>query len=485
MSPWSPFLITLQLLAAAASAPAQPAGTPQDQGMEHPAVASSQPGSIARQLDNAARAEGRMSTPANGDALKPAEPGQAKPPEPTGLTPLDLTGSSDQVTSGTAFNPAMSIIPDMLYYNDSRSGEGFGLVGEADGFHRGLAEKEGHSHGGSLVPGFNLRELEVALSGVVDPYFDTTASIAVSREGLALEEVYVRTRRLPAGLQLKVGKFYSDIGYINRQHPHQWDFVNQNLGHQLLLGGEGLSEVGVQATWLPALPIYLRLGVEALQGENESLASYLGPDEDHPFLRQSAGPRLFTGFAKVSPDFGYSHAIQVGGSVVRSRTHQEDHEDHFLEGQAWLLGFDAVYKYDSPKPGGEGDLVVQGEYLRRVKDLELIDHVEIDLVGARRRFTQDGLYAQAVYGFAPRWTAAFRFDTVGLANRIEADGATLSSDGSSRRVSGNVTFNPTHFSRLRLQVDRASISVGGSPQAFTQAFVQLQLSLGVHGAHRF
>ena len=430
-------------------------------------------------------------TPAPGQT-PPAQtppPGQTsgKPPEPTGLQPLDLSGGSDQVASGTAFNPAMSVVPDMLYYADSRHGDSLGLIGRADGFNAGHALEAGDAHGGNLVPGFNLRELEVALSGAVDPYFDAMAIIAISRDGVGLEEAFVRTRRLPAGLQLKAGKFLSDVGYINRQHPHQWDFVNRNLAHELILGGEGLNEVGVQATWLPALPVYLLLGAEALQGENESVSNYLGGDEAHPYLTRAAGPRLFTGFAKVSPDLGFNHALQIGTSVLRSRRHQEDLGFEFVEGGTWVIGFDAVYKFDSPKAFGEGDLTVHGEYLRRMRNLAVVDldQVEGGIADMPRHFTQDGFYVQGTYGLAPRWTASLRYDLAGLANHVDEGGVVVESFDSSRRFSASVAFNPTHFSRLRFQVDRASIAARGTRQAFSQAYVQLQLSLGVHGAHRF
>jgi hypothetical protein len=458
-------------------------------------------GGLSRRIEEAARTESRngaidaAAAVRRQEGLTAQEPDREKsgtqtrpgPPEPGGLTPFDLSGSRGQVSSGTAFNPAMSLIPDMVYYNDNVSGDGPDLIGAADGFHGGHAETgaHDHAHGGGLVPGFNLRELEVALSGAADPYFEAMATLAVGRDGLELEEVYVRTRRLPSGWQVKAGKFYSDIGYINRQHPHQWAFVNQNLANQLVLGAEGLNEIGVQATWLPDLPVYVLVGAEALQGENAAMAGYLGPEDEHPFLRQAAGPRLFTGFTKVSPDLGYDRALQIGGSIARARVHQEDHEDHFLEGSSWLIGLDAVFKYDSPRAHGEGDVVLQAEYLRRIKSLAVVGHSEARLIGEERRFTQDGFYAQAVYGIAPRWTAAVRFDVAGLANRLESGATLMADDPASRRFTANVTFDPTHFSRLRFQVDRAGISIGGVRQSFTSAHVQLQVSLGVHGAHRF
>jgi hypothetical protein len=48
-----------------------------------------------------------------------------------------------------------------------------------------------------------------------------------------------------------------------------------------------------------------------------------------------------------------------------------------------------------------------------------------------------------------------------------------------------MTYNPTEFSRLRAQVNRGDAVIGGVRESFNQFFLQYQLSLGVHGAHKF
>ena len=118
----------------------------------------------------------------------------------------------------------------------------------------------------------------------MDPYFDVWAILAVGDGEIEAEEVYVQTRKFLPGLQLRVGKFYSGVGYINRQHPHQWDFVDQALPYELLLGGS-INEVGVQVTWLPYLPFYTLLGFEALQGENERCLRSSSARGEHPSSR--------------------------------------------------------------------------------------------------------------------------------------------------------------------------------------------------------
>lgn len=409
------------------------------------------------------------------------------PVEPTGLVPLNvpLFGSSGQVTSGTAFNPAISVIPDLVYYRDSVQGGAFDVLDRADGFR---ATNLNASHDtGALNEGFNLRETELAFSASVDPYFDVAARFSASEDGFAVEEVYARTRRLPAGLAVKVGKFLSAFGYANSHHPHQWDFVDPSLAQTLLLGPDGLNEKGVQVTWLPKLPFYAQVGAELLQGENERIAAYLGPVDlgSAGALGRKAGPRLFTGFVKVAPNLGYDAALQLGASYARSTKHQELFDtdgngvaDTAREGTVDLWGLEAVFKLDPGHPFGAGALVLQSEYLFREKSLDAVGG------GGSSRSRQDGLYAQAVYGIAPRWQAAARYDVVGLTSSIR-DGGLESTFGTSSRWSAALTWSPSEFSRFRAQYERGHILFAGVRTPFDQLSLQLQLSVGAHGAHAF
>jgi hypothetical protein len=416
--------------------------------------------------------------------------GALGPLDPQGLRPLGVTGGDQgQVTNPTAFNPAISVIPDFAYFRDNRSGTSGEILGHADGFRGAQAGAEE-----GLAEGFNFREAELAFTAAVDPYFDAAAFLAVSDEGIEAEEVYFQTRRLPAGLQVRGGKFRSGIGYINRQHPHQWDFVDQNLAYSLLLGDEGLTDKGFQVSWLPTTPFYLLLGGELLQGENEHIANYVGPEEfpgvepdDAPrTLSYQAGPRLFTGFMKLSPNLGYSHAMQIGVSVLSSRTHQEVHDEDedgvpesVLDGTALLWGLDFVYKYDSPRQYGAGDLTVQSEYLYRRRDLDVLGTSSTEV------FKNDGFYLQTVYGLFPRWQVAGRASAAGVTNTWVIDEIGSMPWNTSTQYSEALTFNPTEFSRLRVQFNQGRVWVGSELETFHQFFVQFQMSMGAHGAHRF
>lgn len=421
--------------------------------------------------------------------------------------------ASGTVTAGNAFNPQMSVILNGNFYHDDIGGEGSELLSSAfqpsRGGHAHSHEEEdgsgdAHAHGGA-GNGFNISEAEFALTAAVDPYLDGAAYLAIDGEGdVHLEEAWFQTRSLPYGLKLKGGKFLSDFGYINSQHPHQWDFADQNLAYLNLLGDHGLQDTGVQLTWLPAWPVYTLFGVELLQGDQERFGSYVEEDgerEELGLADRDDGPRMWTAFAKVSPDLGYEHALQLGVSYARNRQHQEvnahehDHEDGAgtqdgleavetgLEGDADLWGVDLVYKYDDAALDGHRDLKIQAEYLRSSKDLRVTAGHPEDL-GSRRRVTTDGLYVQGLYGIAPRWQLGLRYDVLGLTNK--ASGEEGGSYGDSDRWTVALSWVPTEFSLFRLQYEYADVLVEpGLRESFNAFWLQFLVSMGSHGAHPF
>jgi hypothetical protein len=404
--------------------------------------------------------------------------------------------STGTVTSGNAFNPQTSVILNGNYYHDDVNGEGTALLSEALQPSQPAHEHDDHAHG-STSNGFNFSELELAFSAAVDPYFDASAYIAMDSEGdVHVEEAWFRTLSLSQGLKVKGGKFFSDFGYINNQHPHQWDFSNQNLAYLNLLGDHGLQDIGLQLTWLPETPVYLLLGAELLQGDQELFGALVDNDEERGELGlddPDDGPRLWTAFLKLAPDLGFDHALQLGLSWAHNRQHQEiqghghDHEEEHqqfgLEGDADLWGLDLVYKYDSRAGYGHRDLKLQMEYLWSVKDLDVTggDPAEI---GSQRELTTDGLYIQGLYGLAPRWQVGLRYDALGLTNRVS--GGEREEFDRSDRWTAALTWLPSEFSLLRLQYEYSDIQIEpGISEDFNTVWLQFIMSMGTHGAHAF
>lgn len=400
--------------------------------------------------------------------------------------------SNQAVSSGSAFNPQISLILGGDFYRDSESGQ--------------LQAPSGINTASRDVgnQGFNLGAAELVLSATVDPHFDALATMVLIDGKAELEEAWFETRTLPHGLKLRAGRVKSNIGYLNNQHPHAWNFADQNLAYNALLGGEGLADTGVRLEWLPGLPLYTLVGVEALQGEQQAVGALVDPSElagaaTGAISPADDGPRLLTAYIKVAPELGDNHALLLGLSGVQAKQQQElfgnaaAADQYALEGDATVYIFEAVYKYDASGEWGQGDLKLQAEYLSGQKELEVtaVDGNAVFLNGATPHLGEqvnaheDAWYIQAIYGFAPRWQLGVRLDQSGLNSDAEEAGVKTSFSESSR-VSAALTWSLTEFSRLRVQYSQADVTNASSTgQKYEQYFLTYSMSLGTHGAHKF
>lgn len=365
-------------------------------------------------------------------------------------------------------NPAISLILDTFYYHSSLSEEELEHR-EIPGY-RPLHGDHGHGHShGSIEKGFNLRSAELYLFAPVDPYFNLYATIPFTEDGVELEVAYFVTTSLPAGLQVKGGKFKSGFGRFNAFHPHAWNFVDAPLPYTAFLGDHGLLEKGVQVTYLPELPFYTLLGVEVLQGENEIL---YGADA-------KSGPHAYTGFAKASIDFGENSTILLGGSITGGKTKTEsiEHETEF-SGDSTLYGAELTYKW---KPSRHKSFMLQSEYLLRNQCGDLEDLEASTLESLKR--TQDGMYIQGLYQIG-RWRVGARYDVLDVfTDDFKLDGEKIDFGDKPYRLTGSLEFNPTEFSRLRLQYNYDQSARDGKTN--NEVFLQVILGIGAHGAHPF
>ena len=418
--------------------------------------------------------------------------------------------------SDVSFNPNISVVLDGAYYTDDVGGTGSEVANEAfrashAGGH-GAGEEEAHGHG-VFERGFNIREIELGMGAAVDPYFDAQSFISISSNGtIELEEAYARTLSLPAGLQIKLGKFFSDISRHNRMHPHEWDWADQTLAYQNLFGEEGnLRDVGAQVTWVPPTPFFSQVGVEVFQGEQGAFGAHVegaaresaataidnalgNPGVDAAALGLSgkeSAPRLFAAFARVGPDLGPKHGVQFGAWGAQTSQHQEIQEIEepdealVLQGDGYMWGIDAVYKYSSGRASGHGDLVLQGEYLRQHLDTRITFSADAPAtVGQSRELVTDGMYLQGWYGFWPQWRVGVRYDLLGMTNEVRGPLGTTGIDDSSR-LSLALTWSPTEFSRFRLQGNFADIQGEDGATEFDSIFLQYSFTFGSHPAHKF
>ena len=361
-------------------------------------------------------------------------------------------------------NPNISLLLDAFVYSSSLKDEELRNRGIPGFTTQGLERRNGFNLGAAGDGG------ELFIFAPVDPYFNMYANIPFSDEGVELEEIFVVTTSLPAGLQVKAGKFKSNISRLDAQHPHAWDFFDVPLPYRAFLGTEALGgEKGVQLTYLPALPIYTQFGVEMLQGENDLL---FGADA-------RSGPHAFAFFVKSSIETTDSSTLYFGPSVLFGKTRNTNIvNDAEFDGHSTLYGMEAVWKW---KRSSREGLTLQGEYLFLTQDGNVTDTVAATVDSLHRR--QDGFYVQGIYQLG-RWRFGARYDALELfADAFKRADVQQRFGETPWRATGTVEFNPSEFTRFRLQVahDRS----GRDGRSNDEAILQMIFGIGAHAAHTF
>ncbi len=378
-----------------------------------------------------------------------------------------------------AFNPETSLILDGKYAEREDAGE------------RHLTGFMPVAHGHGNERGFSLNHTELVLSANVDQWFRGYANIALLDGTAEIEEAYFETPGLGHGLTLKGGRFRSGIGYQNELHPHAWDFADNSLMYDALFG-EGHIQDGVQARWVAPTDLLVEVGGEVGRGA-----------EINRYASNGAGTVSL--FAHVGGDFGASHAWRAGVSWLRAKVERRAFDGHDsgdvevtgdFSGRSRIWIADFVYKWSPNGNPAYTNLKLQGEYFRRTEHGTLNCSAadgsgvsDCDTAGATGEWKslQSGWYVQGVYQFMPQWRVGLRHDRL---NRGDADwngtdvGGVIASlaDFDPGRTTAMLDFNPSEYSRLRLQYARDQSMDGLNENQWTLQYI---MSLGAHGAHRF
>jgi hypothetical protein len=297
---------------------------------------------------------------------------------------------------------------------------------------------------GKVTPLFE--ELELAFQAVVDPHARADVFVALTPEGAEVEEAFITTLGLPAGLQLRAGKLYAPWGRLNQQHPHVWDFADAPLAAGRLVSPEALGGPGAAVAWLTPLPWFVEL--HAAYQETT-------PIEGEP------GRRTWTG--RVAQFVDLAEGATLGLGVSASRLDEPGPA-------AWrdLYGADLYLKIR--RPGSRAYLALQAElYGRRLAGLT--DATTGEAIPTE---TKLGGYAQVVLRTSREWAFGGRWES--------APSEAPDLFGPENRVTLLAAFHPSEFMRLRLQGSWDRLPGG---KTGLEALLALQFSIGVHGAHPF
>jgi hypothetical protein len=351
-------------------------------------------------------------------------------------------------STASAFNPAIGVILNAhaRYFSQDTS------VFQIPGF--SLPDE-----GGIGSEGLSLGESELNFNANIDDKFYGSLTASLEEENgdttASVEEAYIQTLALPAGLIIKAGRFFSNIGYLNPTHTHADDFEDRPLPYRAFLNSQ-FGDDGVQVRWIAPTDLLVELGGELLRG-----ASYpAGGASDN-------GKGMWTLFGHVGGDVGASNSWRAGLSYVSAKADNRESGNpdapDLFSGDSNLWVADFIWKW---APNGNPvyqNFKLQGEYIFRSED---------------GRFTPAG-----VYQFKPQWRFGLRYTQLDTDNPGPAfAGTSLDDYGNTPWIfSAMLDWSNSEFSRVRIQYNRDESNLS----ADDQFVLQYIMSLGAHGAHQF
>lgn len=335
--------------------------------------------------------------------------------------------------------------------------------------------------------GFGLGETELAFSASIDDMFfgKVTSVFTADKQNteVELEEAFIQTLTLPAGLSFRGGRFLSDIGYLNEQHLHTDHFVERPLAYRAFLGGHYFDD-GMRLSYVFPTSVYWQVAIEAFSGNK------LRAEDEHN-ERDFSTLGVYTFNTKFGGDLGTDHSWQLGLSYLRNENgrltpHDEDeqsteHDAHGDEqaGHSHNAAFtgentfstDLVYKWAPQGNYKYQHLTVSAEYFQVLDILPKNENGPYDDYNA--------WYLSGVYQLSPQWTAGIRY---GELTSFTEEHEQFEQQ-KRKETDFMIAWHHSHFSTVRLQYSMQSDSLANIPKNIVT--LQYVMSLGAHNAHQF
>ncbi len=296
-------------------------------------------------------------------------------------------------------------------------------------------------------PSMQMHESEIGLQAILDPYARGDFFLSFGEDGVNLEEGYITFTSLPAGFVARAGKMRSAFGKVNTLHNHILSWVDRPLVTYNLVGGEdGINDAGFSIQRILPAPkgIFLEATGQLFRGDSADV-----------FTASSKSDLSQVIHLRGYKDISESTNLDLGVSYARGHN---DLGSNFL---TQLYGIDATMRWKPLRRSIYHSFVLRSEFFwsqRQQLPLE------------QRAF---GFYTSADYQLGRRWFLGGRFD------RSDRNRLTNVTDQGGSLV---VTYWPSEFSQVRGQYrfTRYANNIDAH-----ELLMQVQFSLGAHGAHPF
>jgi hypothetical protein len=345
---------------------------------------------------------------------------------------------------------------------------------------------------------FGVREVELAVQAVVDPYFRGDVFLGISDlESISIEQAFLTTTSLPNQLELKIGRFLMPFGKQNTTHRHDLHTIEYPWVIQKLLSDDGLKGTGLWGSRVfSPFGFYQELqltavdrisppseGLTATEAVNKSLGGlgFSARLRNYVDLSEAANVELsfsaLTGkreralngtfTALVDGESGSAPtAVEVNATLARQST----------------FGADLTYRWRPLQQGLYQSFILQGEVMRQVNEgnpaLPALECPAAPIpcpVAALESASRDynGAYLFARFQTSQRQFIGARYDYV---QNPENDGRTLTAG------SVYLEWYPSEFSKLNFAYEGVKNS---GEDLVNRLLVQATFSLGPHKPHPF
>ena len=303
----------------------------------------------------------------------------------------------------------------------------------------GAYNSEGNDNSSqSNKTGLSIEEMALQLSGNVDTWFRVKTTF--SMEGTSqfgLEEL-VGSGLITNNLSLQVGKFFVPIGKHNQLHTHSQPFVATPVSNEMVLGEDGLKEIGFGANYLLPVPFFSEINLQILEGENEDLFASTVND-GFAYLTRSANSFDLSDETTMAANLAYAFGDNSLSGPYRTTE---------------VLGVDIRFKHKPLGREGYRTTIWQSEFLT-----------------STREQVKTGFYTYLQQQFAKRWWMQGRYSH--------------SYQGSDRSDQNQYSFALSYFPSEFLETKLEYTHLNQITVDENQLFLRLNFTLGAHKGHNY
>ena len=332
---------------------------------------------------------------------------------------------------------------------------------------------------------FDIREVELALSSAVDPYFRADFILGLSDlERIAIEEAYITSTGLPWGLQARIGRFHMPIGKQNTTHRAELQTVEYPYVIQNFLGAEASKGTGISLSAIFApFGFYQEFQLSAVDNffgeEEEELVTDKGTNERLSGLGYAARFRNYVDLTEATNvEISASAATGVRAQPISCGTLScsADAGATGTNARQSIVGADLTLRWRPLQQALYKSFILQAEVMRQINekdpDLPTLPGTNVSYAGPTRDNT--GAYMMGRIQIARRRYVGARYDWL---QDPTADGRRF------QAASAYFQFFPSEFSKFVVAYER-TMPAGGE-RKLNRILLQSTFAVGPHRPHPF